>query len=180
MEFLQLSITWRFYSSFRSQILYILAGHYFLIDILSVTTFFTQQLKYGTPKIPSSESQVWADHCVWTLLNLFLSFFPFKIVIVITLEFWFGFFPIILVEEVNSVASIMVNTFTDEGMSVWLWPSDYFRCSYRRQRKLVCGAVWKTYWYADRNSGFFVLQGILETTAFTNYSYKPTIPVGLI
>lgn len=99
----------------------------------------------------------------------FSPLFPLKIVVVIALEFWVYFFSIILGKEVNSTVSGMVSTFSDKGVSAWLWPSGYFRYAAIGGRGHMCGAVWKTHWHADWYSGFFVLQGIVETPASTNY-----------
>lgn len=63
------------------------------------------------------------DH-FWTYISL--PFSP-KIVIVVVFQFRLCFSSVILVKEVNSSVSIMVSTFSDQGVQVWLWPSGCFR-----------------------------------------------------
>lgn len=89
--------------------------------MLSVAAFFTQQLKYETPKIASSESHVWAEQSLHLTTWIYFSPFSFlQLLQWLPLSFGCGVFSIILVEEVNSVASVVVNTFTDKGMYIWL------------------------------------------------------------
>lgn len=69
----------------------------------------------------------------------------------------------------------MVNTFSDKGMSVWLWPSDYFSYAAIEGKGILYMVQ-----FEKHTDVLIKIQGCLSYKAFTNYSYKPTIPLGLI
>ena len=91
------------------------------------------------------------------------------------------FSSIVLAEEANSACTSRGQHVQRQGLSVWLWPSGFLKFAPTGGRGNLC-AVW-----LENHTAVLIniqvslcWQGLLETPASANYSYKPTLQLSLV